>query len=53
VMNDYVERFNVYYPNIKNINQLSFSLMARASPLSSSAKTIELLTTGDVEMKAP
>lgn len=53
VMNDFVERFNVYYPNIKNINQLAFSLMARAKPLSNTAKAQELLTTGDVELKAP
>jgi Tfp pilus assembly major pilin PilA len=53
LLNNFVERFNVYYPNVKNINQISFALMARASPMSNTVKTVELLTTGDIEMKAP
>lgn len=53
VMNDYVERFMVYYPNVKVINQVAFSLSVRARPLATNSADITLLTTGDVEMKAP
>lgn len=53
LLNDYVERFNAYYPDQKDPTHVAFSLMIRATPLRVQGKTIELLTTGDVEMKAP
>lgn len=53
LLNDYVERFNVYYPDHKDPTHVAFSLMIRATPLHTKGQTIELLTTGDVEMKAP
>lgn len=53
ILGDYVERFNVYYPDLKDPSHVAFSLMLRATPLKMSGKHIELLTTGDIEMKAP
>lgn len=53
LLNDYVERFNAYYPDQKDPTHVAFSLMIRATPLRMQGKPIELLTTGDVEMKAP
>ena len=53
VVHGMVERFNVYYPNQKDLSQLAFSFAVKTRAWASDEKDLELLVTGDVEMKTP
>jgi type II secretory pathway pseudopilin PulG len=48
-----VERFGIFYPNRKDLSQLAFSFAVKTRAWVTDEKDIELVTTGNVEMKAP